>query len=160
MLNGQQDLACNICCRGVLTAELLLTCGTRISFDFLKKSKVSKRGFLFKLLSPCEEPRFGLSQMNDGSDILKNPHQVEYHSRNDPHLVPCFLRPCSGMFPKGFEVCPYLWVQDNSSFIQSTQNAGLCSAEFLGQSSCNSAFNHLETLRYIMLVDFRNGRFC
>ena len=59
----------------------------------------------------------------------------------------------------GSGVRPYLWVQEKIvHFRQSTQNAGLCPAELLGQFFSDSAFNLLRNLRDIFLVNSRNGR--
>ena len=59
----------------------------------------------------------------------------------------------------GSGVRPYLWVQMKFVwFRQSTQNAGLCPAELLGQFFSDSVFNLLRNLCDIFLVDSRNGR--
>ena len=59
----------------------------------------------------------------------------------------------------GSGVRPYLWVQEKIVlFRQSTQNAGLCPAELLGQFFSDSAFNLLRNLGDIILVNSRNGR--
>ena len=50
----------------------------------------------------CEELHLSLNQLNDGSDRQRVPLQDEDNSGNDPHLVPGFLRLCSGMFPQRF----------------------------------------------------------
>ena len=56
-------------------------------------------------------------------------------------------------------VRPYLWVQKKFVFFrQSTQNAGLCPAELLGQFFSESAFNLLRNLCDILLVNSGNGR--
>ena len=56
-------------------------------------------------------------------------------------------------------VRPYLWVQEKFvKFRQSTQNAGLCPAELLGQFFSDSAFNLFRNLCDIFLVNSRNGR--
>ena len=54
---------------------------------------------------------------------------------------------------------PYLWVQENFVlFRQSTQNAGLWPAEFLGQLVSELAFNHLGNLTDVFFIDSKNGR--
>ena len=49
-----------------------------------------------------EEPRIGLSHLNDGTDRRRVPLQDKDHPGNNPHLVPDFPRLCSGMFPERF----------------------------------------------------------
>ena len=59
----------------------------------------------------------------------------------------------------GFGMRPYLLVQEKFvQFRQSTQNAGLCPAELLGQFLTDSAFYLLRKLCDIFLVNSRNGR--
>ena len=56
-------------------------------------------------LGPCEEPRLGLNQLNDGPGRLRIPLQDENHSGN---LV--FYVGVPGCTRNGSGVCPYLWV--------------------------------------------------
>ena len=59
----------------------------------------------------------------------------------------------------GSGMSPYLLVQEKFVlFRQSTQNAGLCPAELLGQFFSDSAFNLLGKLCDIFFVNSRNGR--
>ena len=48
----------------------------------------------------CEEPRMGVSHLNDGTDRRIVPLQDEDHPGNNPLLVPGFPRLCSGKFPE------------------------------------------------------------
>ena len=61
---------------------------------------------VFLNLSSGEEPRLSLNQFSDGNDRLRITLLVEDHSGNDPHLVPGFLRLCSGKFPEQFRSVP------------------------------------------------------
>ena len=59
----------------------------------------------------------------------------------------------------GFGMRPYLLVEEKFVYIrQSTQNAGLCPAELLGQFFTDSAFYLLRKLCDIFLVNSRIGR--
>ena len=79
---------------------------------------------------PCPEVRFS----SDQSGNLYSPEVEEY-----PHR-------------------PYLWVQEKLvQFRQSTQNAGLCPVESMGQLHSDSAFNLFRNLCDKFLVDSRNG---
>ena len=55
-----------------------------------------------KTICHCEEPRLGLSHLNDGTDRRRVPLRNEDHPGNDPHLAPGFPILCSGMFPERF----------------------------------------------------------
>ena len=66
---------------------------------------------------------------------------------------------CPECSRNGSGMRPYLWVQENFvQFRQSTQNAGLCPAELMGQFFIDSAFNLLSNLCDIFLVNSANGR--
>ena len=65
--------------------------------------------------------------------------------------VPGCSRNCS-------RLCPYLRVQEKFGFWQSTQNAGLCPAELLGQIFSDPAFTLLRSLSYLFLINSRNIR--
>ena len=55
--------------------------------------------------------------------------------------------------------CPHLWVQEKFvEFRQSSQDAGLCPAEFLGQFFNDPTFNRLRKLPDVFLSNSRNGR--
>ena len=57
---------------------------------------------IFFVEANSEEPRLGVSQLNDGINRRRVPLQDEDHLGNDLHLVPGFPRLCSGMFPERF----------------------------------------------------------
>ena len=49
-----------------------------------------------------KDPPVGLNELSHWTVKMRIPLQVEDIPRNDPHLVPSFLRMCCGMFPEKF----------------------------------------------------------
>ena len=95
--------------QGCPHCEMVADLRSAPSFVFLKKSQGNSRECVFEflppcedLLSPCEEPRLCLRQLNDGIDRRRVPLQDEDHPGIDLHLVPRFPRLCFGMSPERF----------------------------------------------------------
>ena len=74
----------------------------RLQLQFLSLLRNLRMLFRTNIHSKCEEPRLGLSQLNDAIDRRRVPFQDEDHPGSDPHLVPGFPHLCSGLFPERF----------------------------------------------------------
>ena len=97
----------------------------------------------------------GLIQLSYWRNRQRTPFQDGDHSWNDPRVFPGSLRQRSGMFLELFGECPYPWFQKKFvQFGQSTQDAGLCPAEVVGQFLSDSALIFFRSLCYILLGNF------
>ena len=91
-------------------------------------------GLRVHCLRGCHMSPPGPSRLNSLYDRQRTPPRDGDHSGNDPQLVHGFPGHCSRMFLERFQRASALTASGEFiQFTESTQNAGLCPAEFLGQ---------------------------
>ena len=109
-----------------------------------------------QLFGIWKEPRLSLNQLNDGADTRGVSLQDEDRFGNDPHLVPGFLRLCSGNFPEQFRRVSVSVGLREIRLLQTEQpKCGTLPAEFVEQFFSYPVLNLIGNLE---LVDSRNGR--
>ena len=99
----------NFCTFAYLPTDKTNSCmfkRVKAQFHWVKKTfsriDISNLKFWFSCVDVCEKSRPGLSQLGCWHDRQRAPLQDGDHSKNDPRLVPGFLRQRTGMFPKWF----------------------------------------------------------
>ena len=166
LLEGQQNLVCLKCCRGILTASLWLACGARLLL-FAWRSSKGAVGNLF--LSCCHHVRVAANFFCTSCHHVRVcfclwAFELARVMRKTPHfgvgivwgaiaiVLPVFEISVSGFSWDSHGTSPNLWVQKKLvKFWQGTQDTWLCFAKYLREFLGYSSLDLLGDLGDVML---------